>query len=328
MKSNLKHWLVLTRCSNLPTVWSNVISGWLLGLTTQVLLGFYDSTVILPAVWGLKLFILLSGTSLLYVAGMILNDVYDYKWDCKNRSERPLPVGSISLTHAMWAGYLLLSIGAILCIFSVGIILNPVTVILISLLIFLILWYNFAHKGNPLAPIVMGGCRALLPLIGFNIASARMVSPTSFVFIYAIVLGIYTYALTWVAKYEVMPPKKSFAIERILFLIPLPLILYGSFTCWGLGAVIFYTLWIVFSNYRHPMPAGISARVADRIAAFSLLDMVVSGTILFLITPAGGASPQEAIHHQSVKEIAWLAIFAPPTCFCVTLGLRKFIPST
>ncbi|NDD70692.1 hypothetical protein EBZ97_01450 [bacterium] len=94
MKSNLKQWLVLTRCSNLPTVWSNVISGWLLGMAAVI----RTPTVIVPSALNSTLFILLLGISLLYVAGMILNDVFDYEWDCANRPERPLPSGLISPT--------------------------------------------------------------------------------------------------------------------------------------------------------------------------------------------------------------------------------------
>jgi hypothetical protein len=90
-----------------------------------------------------------------------------------------------------------------------------------------------------------------------------------------------------------------------------------------LGAVITYTIWIGFSNYRHPVPAGISARVADRIAAFSLLDSVVSGTILLMIAQFCGTEPM-----TQVKEVAWLAVLAPPICFSVALWLRKLIPST
>ena len=320
MKSNLKSWLVLTRCSNLPTVWSNVISGWLLGMAAVI----RTPTVIVPSALSGTLFILLLGISLLYVAGMILNDVFDYEWDCINRPERPLPAGLISRSKAKWVGTIILLLGLALSVFSVGRFLNPTVLVITSLLVIFILWYDLAHKGNPLAPVLMGACRALLPIIGFMVATCHGIYELpSTVYVYAAVLGIYTYALTWVAKYEVTPHRNSYLIERLLFLIPLPLFVYGSFTYWSLGAVITYTIWIGFSNYRHPVPAGISARVADRIAAFSLLDSVVSGTILLMIAQFCGTEPM-----TQVKEVAWLAVLAPPICFGMTLWLRKFIPST
>jgi 4-hydroxybenzoate polyprenyltransferase len=315
MKANLKQWLVLTRCSNLPTVWSNVISGWLLGMAAVI----QTPTVVVPSALSETLFILLTGISLLYVGGMILNDVFDYEWDCKNRPERPLPSGLISRSKAKWVGTIILLLGLTLSAFSAGRFFK-----LTFLLTIFILWYDVAHKGNPLAPVVMGACRALLPIIGFMVATCHGIYELpSTVYVYAAVLGIYTYALTWVAKYELTPAKNSYWIERLLFLIPLPLIVYYNYTYWSLGALIFYMLWIIFSNRRHTIPSGISARVADRIAAFSLLDSIVSGAILLMIAPFCGTQPM-----TQVKEVAWLAVLAPPICFGMTLWLRKFIPST
>jgi len=315
MKMNIKPWLVLTRCSNLPTVWSNVISGWLLGMAAVI----QTPTVIIPSALSGPLFILLLGISLLYVAGMILNDVFDYEWDCKNRPERPLPSGYISRSKAKWVGIIILLLGLALSAFSAGRFFK-----LTFLLTIFILWYDIAHKGNPLAPVIMGACRALLPMIGFIVATIDGIyAQPNIVYVYAVVLGIYTYALTWVAKYELTPTKNSYWIERLLFLIPLPLIVYYNYTYWSLGALIFYVLWIIFSNRRHPTPSGISARVADRIAAFSLLDFIVSGAILLMIAQFCGTEPM-----IQVKEVAWLAILAPPICFGMTLWLRKFIPST
>lgn len=324
MNSKLKHWLVLTRCSNLPTVWSNVLSGWLLGLATIINI----PTVKLPTALGCPLLILLVGVSLLYIGGMILNDVFDYEWDCLNRPERPLPSGFISRTQARWTGYFVLLAGAILSIYSTGKYFNPTICSFVLLLVVFILWYDISHKGNSFAPVVMGGCRALLPIIGFTGATfSGIYDAPRILYVYAVVLGIYTYALTWVAKYEATPNKNSFWVEQILFLIPLPLVVYGHLTYWGLAAVILYYVWILVSNYRHPVPAGISARVADRIAGFSLLDSIVSGMVLLMIAKWYGSclTPTD---HDYIKGVVLLAMFAPPICFGMTLGLRKFIPST
>jgi 4-hydroxybenzoate polyprenyltransferase len=292
-----------------------VISGWLLGMAAVI----RTPTVVVPSALSGTLFILLLGISLLYVAGMILNDVFDYEWDCKNRPERPLPSGYISRSKAKWVGIIILLLGLALSAFSAGRFFK-----LTFLLTIFILWYDIAHKGNPLAPVIMGACRALLPMIGFIVATIDGIyAQPNIVYVYAVVLGIYTYALTWVAKYELTPTKNSYWIERLLFLIPLPLIVYYNYTYWSLGALIFYVLWIIFSNRRHPTPSGISARVADRIAAFSLLDFIVSGAILLMIAQFCGTEPM-----IQVKEVAWLAILAPPICFGMTLWLGKFIPST
>src|SRR5881392_1903166 len=62
--------LVLGRVSNLPTVWSNCLAGWLLGGGGR---------------WALLAWACV-GTSLLYVAGMFLNDAFDFNFDRQHRS--------------------------------------------------------------------------------------------------------------------------------------------------------------------------------------------------------------------------------------------------
>ena len=65
MDSKLRGWLILSRGSNLPTVWSNVIAGWLLaqGLRLPPLgTDFWKQPPDSPA-WG-SLLLLLLGVSL------------------------------------------------------------------------------------------------------------------------------------------------------------------------------------------------------------------------------------------------------------------------
>src|SRR6478736_6052578 len=90
--------LVLGRVSNLPTVWSNCLAGWLLGGA--------ETPAVLPR--------LLIGASLLYVAGMFLNDAFDIEFDRQFRPERPIPSGAIS-TRAVWLAItILLTAGVII----------------------------------------------------------------------------------------------------------------------------------------------------------------------------------------------------------------------
>src|ERR1044071_10332569 len=67
--------LILGRISNLPTVWSNCVAGWLLG-------GGGDLR---------RLGWLCAGASLLYMGGMYLNDACDSHFDALHRAERPIP---------------------------------------------------------------------------------------------------------------------------------------------------------------------------------------------------------------------------------------------
>src|SRR5262245_8978384 len=81
----LRTLLVLGRVSNLPTVWSNCLCGWLLsGASTMD-----------------RFFLLCLGATFLYLGGMYLNDAFDAQFDQQHRSERPIPSGAISVT-AVW----------------------------------------------------------------------------------------------------------------------------------------------------------------------------------------------------------------------------------
>ena len=78
--SKLRTLLVLGRVSNLPTVWSNCLAGWLLGGGGE---------------WP-RFAVLGGGATLLYEGGMFLNDAFDADFDAQHRRERPIPSGAIS----------------------------------------------------------------------------------------------------------------------------------------------------------------------------------------------------------------------------------------
>ena len=81
----LRTLLLLGRVSNLPTVWSNCLAGWLLGGA-----GAFDTLAVLGV-----------GATLLYWAGMFLNDALDVQFDHRHRPERPIPSGAIR-EGAVW----------------------------------------------------------------------------------------------------------------------------------------------------------------------------------------------------------------------------------
>src|SRR5688572_8084567 len=78
--------LKLGRISNLPTIWTNVLTG--AALTS------------LQFEWW-SVFIAAIAVSLLYIAGMFLNDVYDLEWDRRHQSRRPLVTGEAKITETL-----------------------------------------------------------------------------------------------------------------------------------------------------------------------------------------------------------------------------------
>ncbi|MBN8245849.1 MAG: UbiA family prenyltransferase, partial [Verrucomicrobia bacterium] len=96
---SLRTLLILGRVSNLPTVWSNCLAGWWLG-------GGGGSP------WALVRLCL--GASLMYVAGMYLNDAFDAEFDRQYRRTRPIPSGAIAESLVWRLGWILLGAGWVL----------------------------------------------------------------------------------------------------------------------------------------------------------------------------------------------------------------------
>ena len=166
-------YLLLARVSNVPTIWSNVLAGTL------------AATVIVDPVRWLQV---AAAASLFYIGGMFLNDAFDAEIDARERPERPLPAGDVPRTEAFAAGAAMLVIGLMLLPFS--------AFVFGVLLIAAIVLYDYRHKGDRLAPLVMGVCRGLV----YVVAAAATAQVTPVVITAALVLTAYVLALTVVAR--------------------------------------------------------------------------------------------------------------------------------
>lgn len=180
MKSSLRAWLELARVSNLPTVGTNVLAAWLLGG---------------GAAADARLFWLLLGGSLLYTAGMILNDAADAAFDREQRPERPIPSGRVSPRRAWLAGLLLLLAGAGAMAGRGGAD-TGVTLALAAA----ILAYDLYHKPWAGSVLVMGGCRTLLYLAAASPLTERPWSGP--VLLPGLALGAYIVGLSLIARGE------------------------------------------------------------------------------------------------------------------------------
>ena len=175
--SSASGWLQLSRVSNTPTVVSNSVAGAVLA-----------STAAEPG----EVAVVAGAMALFYTAGMILNDLLDYEVDLRERPERPLPSGAVSRPAALTAVIGLFAAGEALLL------LVGTEPFLAGLgLIALIVLYDAWHKGNPLSPVLMGACRALV----YFVAALAVVGevPTD-VAVAASVLLLYVASLTLVAK--------------------------------------------------------------------------------------------------------------------------------
>jgi 4-hydroxybenzoate polyprenyltransferase len=177
--------LKLGRVSNLPTVWTNVVAGVALAVLEP------RWRVVLPV--GLAV-------SLLYVAGMFLNDAFDVRWDAQHRPERPIPAGEVPLATVFRAGFGMMAAALVV----LGVAVSAQALFAGVVLAVLILVYDMSHKGNPIAPVVMGLCRVAAYGVAAAAAGAPFAPPVvigaAFLFFYLVMLSI-------IARQETKDPK-------------------------------------------------------------------------------------------------------------------------
>lgn len=175
---SLRTLLILGRTSNLPTVWSNCLTGWVLG-------GGGNAG---------RLFPLMLGATLLYLGGMFLNDAFDENFDSQHRRERPIPSGAIS-ARSVWQMGLGLLIAGLGCLFLI----RTSTGILGMMLVGCILVYDAVHKVITLSPVLMAGCRFLLYVIA---ASTGVEGVSGWAVWCGLALAAYIVGLSFLARKE------------------------------------------------------------------------------------------------------------------------------
>jgi len=135
----------------------------------------------------------------LYASGVVLNDVFDAACDARERPQRPIPSGAITRRTAAVLGVGFMAAGLALCLP-----LDGPTAVTAIVLAGLILLYDGVLKATPLAPVLMGGCRACNVALGMSLASPVVSRANVFFFT---VIGLYVSSLTFFARGEVAPSR-------------------------------------------------------------------------------------------------------------------------
>jgi hypothetical protein len=262
--------LRLGRVSNLPTVWTNTLAGTLLAG------GDWQNTRTLIVVVAMSLF---------YEGGMFLNDYFDREIDARERPERPIPSFEIASRAVAAIGFALLAVGlallAIVGLEALG---------LGLLLAALIVAYDLRHKANAFAPILMGGCRALVYAIAAVVA-VPTVSAT--VVLAAAALLAYVAGLSYAAWQERLDSAANLwplALLAVPLMVLVPSLQAGALTVLtylALVAAIAYALYLLKTR----PPGGVPRAVGLLIAGISLLDAAfmagVGATAAVLLAVAG-----------------------------------------
>ncbi len=282
--TQLRALLILGRVSNLPTIWSNCLTGWWLG----------------GQGCPHKLPYLILGASLLYVAGMFLNDAFDATFDRQYRKERPIPSGAIS-RRAVWViGFVLLSIGAAL-LFLVA----ARTGIFGLALGACIVLYDAVHKHVSFAPVLMAACRFLLYLVA---ASSGFNSVPGIAIWCALALASYIIGLSYLARRESMPgPLQNWPILFLAFPIVLALIINaGEFRKEALIVAAILAVWILRSIRYTIWEAKpqIGRTVSSLLAGIVIVDWLAVPDV------------------RQYLSIVFIALFL------LALALQQFVPAT
>ncbi len=240
-------WLALGRVSNAPTVVANVAAGAWLATSAPA-----PTAVALTAV----------AMVCFYVAGMVLNDILDVAIDSRERPERPLVTGEVSLAAARWATAALFATGsALLALTGTGALLAGLV------LIALIFLYDAWHKGNPLAPVLMAATRVMVYVVAFAAVGG---SEWQALFPAALLLGGYVIGLTQIAR-----AAQGARWPIALVLAPAAVFAWQLPSAPALAALAAFTLWSTWTLVDLYRGGGVGAAVHRLIAGMALFDLLV-----------------------------------------------------
>jgi 4-hydroxybenzoate polyprenyltransferase len=182
-------WLQLMRLPNVFTAVADVAMGFLV-----------THRDLQPAQYFAMLTI---ASCLLYLSGMVLNDVFDAEVDAREQPNRPIPSGRISLRAATAVGWAMLPSGVLVAWFASFAARDWRPGVIVTILAACVVSYDRILKRTPVAPLVMGACRALNVLLGMSLAplAAEAAAPTVewgsvAAWLLAIGVGIYVVGVT------------------------------------------------------------------------------------------------------------------------------------
>ena len=191
----------------------------------------------------------------LYLAGMVLNDVFDRAIDAQERPGRPIPSGRVPLVSAIRLAILLLLVGNLAAV-RAGVTSGLVALILTGC----ILGYDGGLKNTPLGPLVMGSCRFFNILLG-----ASAVGGLSEVFAVpqlpvAAGMGVYIAGVTIFSRQE------ATTSSRLML-------------AFGMGVINLGLAILMGFMWNYPSPQKVLA-IAGFAASVSIIDIRVLSSIL------------------------------------------------
>ncbi|HJR85507.1 MAG TPA: UbiA family prenyltransferase [Nitrososphaeraceae archaeon] len=150
---------------------------------------------------------------LLYCVGLVLNDLFDYEVDKKERPNRPLASGKISKKAAMILVTILAAISLILSL------LVSVTTFSISVLLLVIIFgYDKYLKNTQAGPFTIAAARVGNIILGTTVNISNIENfPQNFLLIFILTITfVYVSLIGFLSRYEV----QGFSVKIRSYLIP------------------------------------------------------------------------------------------------------------
>jgi 4-hydroxybenzoate polyprenyltransferase len=223
--------------------------------------------------------------SLLYMAGMVLNDLVDVKIDKEQRPERPIASGHISPRAALIFIVVLFAAAFVLLQMYFG-----HCIYLAMLLAAMIVLYDLTHKRFSCSVVFMACCRALIYVISAcAVVDSGTRESSANVAIASAILGLYIASVTLIARSENRQQldKHRWLSIAIMLLVPavfalsLPTTIYPCIVALALLIILSRAALLVFAE-----PPQTKQAVLIWLASICLLDCLLLAVL---------ASPVQAV---------------------------------
>ena len=186
---SVRDYLVLVRLPNLFTLPSNI----LVGIAAISSLAFTLTSFV-------QFLLLVTISILLYCVGIVLNDLYDFDIDKKERPNRPLPSGKISRRSAIVLVAIFSTLALILSLLA-----SFSTLVISSILFLTIFGYDKYLKNTHAGPLTIASARVMNILLGTSVSFRSVDSYSQIVTLtfVLIITFVYVSLIGFISRYEV-----------------------------------------------------------------------------------------------------------------------------
>ena len=257
----VRAYLQLFRIPGILTVISNILFGFFVTHTSET-------------IW-LALPLLIASSVSLYLAGITLNDFFDYNVDKKERPFRPLPSGKIPKNRALFLGVFFMASANIWSFFV-----DPQSFFLSITMSSLILFYNtLAKKVVPLGIFILCLIRFLNVLLG---TSAEPISLQSMLL--PVPLAILIAGIGTLSKVETSFATKSITLFNPITLVATVLtILVFFYERSNPYFIVFLTVFVLSSTLPTTILKRKTSNSIQRIITFQLLSIILLDATITVI---------------------------------------------